>query len=82
MEVSYAHTKEVMELIVKPLTAKGKEHNCTKNTKVTIIADYFIICTASSTTHIKSLSDEAGKILSEAGEPPLRTEATGAAAGC
>ncbi|NMA38111.1 MAG: ribosome silencing factor [Papillibacter sp.] len=67
--------KEVMELIVKTLDSKkAKNITVLKTQKVTIIADYFIICTASSTTHIKSLSDEAGKILSEAGEPPLRTE--------
>ncbi len=67
--------KEVMELIVKTLDSKkAKNITVLKTQKVTIIADYFIICTASSTTHIKSLSDEAGKILSEAGETPLRTE--------
>jgi ribosome-associated protein len=75
MEVSMLTPKEVMELIVKTLDSKkAKNITVLKTQKVTIIADYFIICTASSTTHIKSLSDEAGKILSEAGEPPLRTE--------
>ncbi len=68
-------TKEVMEMIVKALDSKkGRDISVLKTEKVTIIADYFIICTATSTTHIKTLSDEAGKILSEAGEPPLRVE--------
>ena len=41
---------------------------------ITVLADYFIICTASSSTHIKTLADEVDKVLSEEGEPALRTE--------
>ncbi len=67
--------EEVMELIVKTLDGKkARDIAVLKTGKITIIADYFIICTASSTTHIKTLSDETGKVLSEAGEPPLRVE--------
>ena len=40
----------------------------------TVIADYFVICHGSSTTHIKALVDEVDKALSEAGEPPIRRE--------
>ena len=40
---------------------------------ITVLADYFVICTANSSTHIKTLSDEVDKVLSELGEPPIRT---------
>ena len=38
------------------------------------LADYFILCTATSDTHAKTLADEKDKLLSEAGEPVLRRE--------
>ncbi len=41
---------------------------------ITVLADYFIICTANSTTHIKTLSDEVEKALEELGEPAIRSE--------
>ena len=41
---------------------------------VTVLADYFIICTATSSTHVKTLTDEVDRALSEFGEPPLRRE--------
>ena len=45
-----------------------------KTDKLTILADYFLICTATSTTHIKTLADEVEKVLAESGEPALRRE--------
>lgn len=67
--------KQIMEALVKALDGKKAKEICVlKTDEVTILADYFVICTATSTTHIKTLSDEASKILSEKGEPPLRTE--------
>ncbi len=45
-----------------------------KTEELTVLADYFIICTANSTTHIKTLADETEKALELAGEPPLRRE--------
>ena len=38
------------------------------------IADYFVICNGSTSTHIKALVDVVDKQLSEAGEPPIRRE--------
>lgn len=40
----------------------------------TVLADYFVICNGSSSTHVKALVDEVDKQLSEAGEPPVRRE--------
>jgi len=45
-----------------------------KTTEVTILADYFVICTAGSTTQLKALSDEVEKVLKESGEMLLRRE--------
>ena len=41
---------------------------------ISVLADYFVICTATSSTHVKTLTDEVDKALSELGEPPLRRE--------
>ena len=39
-----------------------------------LMADYFVICTASSTTQIKALADVCEKALKDAGEPPHHVE--------
>jgi len=66
---------EVMRMIVKTLDSKkGQDIKVLKTEKLTILADYFVICTATSSTHVKTLSEETDKILSENGEVPLRTE--------
>jgi len=41
---------------------------------VTTLADYFVICTAGSTTQLKTLSDEVERVLQENGEMPGRRE--------
>ena len=67
--------KEVMEEIVRALDSKkARDITVLKTDQVSVLADYFIICTAGSTTQIKTLSDETGKLLAEKGEPPLRSE--------
>ena len=67
--------QEIAESAVKALDSK-KAHDIKllKTENLTILADYFIICTANSTTQIKTLSDEVEKVLSQKGEPPLRRE--------
>lgn len=66
---------QVTGLIVKTLDDKsGRDISVLKTEKVTVLADYFVICTATSTTHLKTLAEEVDKILSEAGEPPRRRE--------
>ena len=67
--------KEVMENIVKALDdKKAKDLTVLYTADITVLAEYFVICTAGSTSQIKSLSDEAGKRLTELGEPPRRVE--------
>ena len=45
-----------------------------KTAEQTVLADYFVICNGTSSTHIKTLVNEVDKQLSEAGEPPVRRE--------
>ena len=53
---------------------KAKDVKVLKTREQTILADYFVICNGTSSTHIKALVDEVDKQLSEAGEPPIRRE--------
>ena len=66
---------EMMKLAVKTLDSKkAQDIKVLKTDEVTILADYFIICTANSTTQIKTLADEVAHYLEVEGEMPLRTE--------
>jgi ribosome-associated protein len=66
---------EVAELAVKALDGKkAKDIKVLETKDITVLADYFIICTAGSTTQIKTLADEVDKALKEKGERALRTE--------
>ena len=67
--------KEIADITIRALdNKKAQEIKLLRTYDVTILADYFIICTASSTTHMKTLSDEVEKALKQAGEVPLRIE--------
>jgi len=67
--------KEIVGLIYNALDSKkAKDINLLRTREITILADYFIICTATSTTHMKTLSDEVEKVLKENGETPRRRE--------
>ncbi len=41
---------------------------------LTVLADYFVIASGTSSTHVKSLADEAEFRLKEEGVAPIRTE--------
>lgn len=67
--------KEILAKIVKTLDSKKAEQIDVIGIKdLTIIADYFVIATGTSTTHTKSLADEVEFQLKEAGIVPTRTE--------
>lgn len=53
---------------------KAKDLKVLKTAEQTVLADYFVICNGSTSTHIKALVDEVDRKLSEAGEPPIRRE--------
>ena len=67
--------KEMAQAVVKALEEKkGQDIRVMETTELTTLADYFVLCTASSTTHIKTLSDEAEKALKALGEQPHHIE--------
>ena len=67
--------KEIAGYAVRALDSKKAVGiKLLRTTDVTILADFFVICTASSTTQQKTLTDEVEKVLKEAGENPLRRE--------
>lgn len=66
---------EMAKLAVQAMEdKKAQEVTLMRTTDITVLADYFVICTASSTTHIKSIADEVEHVLTEAGEPPRKRE--------
>ena len=61
--------KELAIIAVKALDEKkGKEISAIEITDLTTLADYFVICTASSTTQIKALSDVCEEAMERNGE--------------
>ncbi|NLG90041.1 MAG: ribosome silencing factor [Clostridiaceae bacterium] len=67
--------KEKYDCIINTLQdKKAKDVRVIDIRQLTAIADYFIICSGTSTTHIKTLSDEVEKKLTENGVKPLRRE--------
>ncbi|MDR3311477.1 MAG: ribosome silencing factor [Oscillospiraceae bacterium] len=66
---------EVMALAVRALDdKKARDITVLKTRDLTVLSDYFVICTAGSTTHIKTLADEVDRVLKERGEPQVRVE--------
>ncbi len=66
---------EIAAIAAKALeTKKAKDVKVLKTADQTVLADYFVICNGTSSTHIKALVDEVDKELSLAGEPPIRRE--------
>lgn len=53
---------------------KARDIKILKTAEQTVLADYFVICNGTSSTHIKALVNEVDRQLSEAGEPPIRRE--------
>lgn len=67
--------KEIAETIVTTLDGKKAEDiKLLRTTDVTVLADYFVICTANSTTQIKTMADEVEAALEARGENPLHRE--------
>ena len=67
--------QEIAEIAVVALDGKkAQDIKLLRTRDVTILADYFVICTANSTTQLKTLTDEVEKVLKEKGEAALRRE--------
>lgn len=67
--------KELALTIAKALSGKkGREIKVLETGSLTTLADYFVICTATSTTQVKALSDAAEKAAEELEERPHHVE--------
>lgn len=70
--------KEIAEQIVRTLDGKmAHDLKLLRTTDVTVLADYFVICTATSTTQIKTLADEVEAVMEAKGENKLHREGHG-----
>lgn len=61
---SKTKTEKIVEILADK---KAKDINTIDISDITIIADYFVICSGTSTTHIKTLADEVEVKLNELG---------------
>ena len=67
--------KEVAYEVTKALDMKkGMDIKLLKIDKVSSLADYFLICTGTSNTHVKTLCDHAEYTLEQLGETMLSRE--------
>ena len=67
--------KEVAIAVTKALDEKkGLNIKLLKIDKVSSLADYFLICTGTSNTHVKTLCDHAEYTFEQLGEPMLGRE--------
>ena len=67
--------KEVALTVTKALDEKkGIDIKLLKIDKVSSLADYFLICTGTSNTHVKTLCDYAEYTMEQLGEPMLGRE--------
>lgn len=66
---------EVALEVTKALDSKkGLDVKLLKIDKVSSLADYFLICTGTSNTHVKTLCDYAEYTMEQLGEPMLGRE--------
>jgi len=69
---------ELAAIAAKVLSDKKAENiSVLEITDLTVMADYFIICTGTSTTQIKTLTDAVEVALEEAGETTHHVEGRG-----
>ena len=67
--------QEVAYEVTKALDSKkGTDIQLLKIDKVSSLADYFLICTGTSNTHVKTLCDYAEYTMEQLGEPMLGRE--------
>jgi len=68
-------SRELAEIAVKALDSKkGIDLRLIEISDISTLADYFLICTASSNTHVRTLCDAVEEAMDEAGEPMVGRE--------
>lgn len=69
------NSKKLVDKIVETLkNKKARDIDIIDITKISTLADYFVICSGTSTTHIRTLADELEEKLSNDGHLCLRKE--------
>ena len=63
-----------LELVKVLDSKKGQDIQVLATGPLTTLADYFVLCTATSSTQIKSLADACEKTMKDLGEPPHHVE--------
>ena len=67
--------REVAIIATKALDSKkGMNIKLLKIDRISTLSDYFLICTGTSNTHVKTLCDIAEYALEQAGEKPIGRE--------
>lgn len=67
--------KEIALTAAKALDAKkGIDIHLLDTRDLTVLADYFLICTGSSSTHVKTLCDAVEEAMDQIGEPAIHRE--------
>ncbi len=70
--------KEQLPIAVKALDAKiAGDISVLKIEEISTLAEYFIICTGNSSTHVRTLSDAVEQKFDEVGIPPHHIEGHG-----
>ena len=66
---------DIVKTAVRAIDSKqGLDTEVIRITDLTVLADYFVICSGGSNTQINALCDEVEKELTLAGEEPLHRE--------
>lgn len=82
-DLTGAEPKKIADKIVNILDIKkGGDIKLLEVHSRTVIADYFVICTANSTTQVKSLSDELEYQMTLCNTPPAHTDGMGRGEWC
>ncbi|MCD8004578.1 MAG: ribosome silencing factor, partial [Oscillospiraceae bacterium] len=75
MVIIMMQAEEMVKEIVQALDGKkGQDIRVLKTGELTTLAEYFILCSATSSTQIKALSDACDKRMKDLGEPPHHVE--------
>lgn len=68
-------SKQAAKIAVEAMDRKmGQDIKLMEITDVSTLADYFVICTATSNTHVKALCDSVEEAMDNAGEEQLNRE--------
>lgn len=67
--------KEMLPVMIRALDSKkGRDIQALYTADQTTLADYFIICTGTSSTQIKALADAVEEVMEQCGERPHHIE--------